>query len=442
MAERIVDLSGEDLVRVVTHPAQQAAIELITELLTELRAATSVEELNRFQHRLFSEVLAADTNRSAVRRTVNRLASHKSPDDRAPRIPDSADPNDPETWRIEDLVWRRIGSQLRAVGDALAWRASRYNRVFFVVASANQPAGPMAMKDGLVHELAALDRIRDDHGNFVLLNDLTTCVRLADLTVFLPDGGICLTEVKASEASRNTKQFARIEQAVRAATEGAEMPGQPGTRLVGATKPFRTNIEQLGDAARLASTRGTVAMRVPGGRVLVMTDITAVAKDPQTNWFEVYQRERGAGLKRAGITDEVPHISARSREVATGLAPRNVPFGCYPLSEHQCALLIADYLTFEMIFVPRDLVGTFEKHGMHVTLYPFGPGGSITSSTPIFQLARGVRGLTVRAGALNEYLLELVHADCFVSGMADLLDDPNPPEHPVFVYGNEASYWR
>jgi hypothetical protein len=219
MTERITDLSGEDLVRVITHPAQQAAIGLIRDLLTELRASTSVEELDRFQHHLFGEVLAADTNRSAVRRTAARLASHKSPDDKAPQLPDNADPNDPETWRIEDVVWRRIGSQLRAVGDALAWRASHYNRIFFVVASANQPAGPMVMKDGLRHELAALDRIRDDHGNFVLLNDLTTCVRFADLTEFLPDGGICLTEVKASEASRNAKQFARIEQAVGAATD-------------------------------------------------------------------------------------------------------------------------------------------------------------------------------------------------------------------------------
>jgi hypothetical protein len=220
------------------------------------------------------------------------------------------------------------------------------------------------------------------------------------------------------------------------------MPGQPGTRLVGATKPFRTHIGQLGDAARLASTRGTAAMRVPGGRVLVMTDITIVAKEPETNWFEAWQRERAAGLKRAGITDDVPHFSARSREVATGLAPRNVPFGCYPLSEHQCALLIADYLIFETVFVPRDLAGTFQKHGTRVSLFPFVPGGAIASNTPIFQLARGMRGLTVRAGALNEFLLELVDADCFVSGMTDLLDDPNPPEHPVFVYRNEASYWR
>lgn len=82
----------------------------------------------------------------------------------------------------------RVGRQLRSVGDALAWRASGFDRSYITALSQNAPPGPMAGKAGLNARLVAVEARWNDHGRFALLHDLTSCLRIGDLTDFFPNG--------------------------------------------------------------------------------------------------------------------------------------------------------------------------------------------------------------------------------------------------------------
>jgi hypothetical protein len=444
VAVHLKDLDNEDIALVVTHPAQLEYVEIVTDLITELRKCNSASEYNDFQREsLFKALYAAEQHRGQVKRCLKRTERGRDLPDEVPLLPKGDDPNDPATWRIEEIVWSRICRQLRAVGDALGWRASGFNRMLFVIGSSNQPSGPMVDKEGLAWEIGALEEIYAQTSNFVLLNDLTSSMRIGDLTQLPLNGKPWLHEIKKNLKNAKSGQNRRMREAVAAAMENGPLPGQPGSGLIEASRQCRTHLAMLKDAAELANERGVAGMRVPGGRALVVASIpTMLEKQGDKSWHDFLVRERRRILRRAGVEDAPDHLSLRTREAAGGAAPRNAPFGCYPLPPRDCALLICDFLVVEVVFAPEELVGTFARHGIDAQVILNSVGNSVGPQEPVYLLGRRGRQLTARLGGLNEYLLELLHADSFAEAMVDLLDHPNPPAHPVFLYANWARVWK
>jgi len=185
------------MTRVMQHPAQRATAGLVTGLIQELRACRTPVDYDEFQRRLFQILHSREEHKGECRRCVHRLQRGKRLPDPLPQLPPTADPGDPETWRIEDLVFDRICHQLRAVGDGLAWRASGYDRRYVIALSSNAATGTMAGNSGLPSELGTAAAMRAA-GSFGLLHDLTNCLRIGDITEFRPDGSKLLYEIKSS----------------------------------------------------------------------------------------------------------------------------------------------------------------------------------------------------------------------------------------------------
>jgi len=104
---------------------------------------------------------------------------------------------------LERDVCERVSRQLQCVGDALAWKAFGYQRNFILVLSRNAPPGPMAGKavwkpSGVPHRRLAR------RGRFALLHDLTSCLRIGDVTIFDADR-VHLHEIKTSERHRTRR---------------------------------------------------------------------------------------------------------------------------------------------------------------------------------------------------------------------------------------------
>lgn len=75
----------------------------------------------------------------------------------------------------------------------------------------NQPAGPMAGKDGLLAELDAVDQLWRDERRFGLPHDLTDCLRIGDLIEFR-GRTVFFREIKTNPRRRDPAQLARIQQ--------------------------------------------------------------------------------------------------------------------------------------------------------------------------------------------------------------------------------------
>ena len=191
---RLLDLESHDIDMIMSHPVQMSTVALIADLITQLRGARNSADLYAFQRDLLDVTLEAQGRQAEATRNLRR--------ERHGRGTPSATRGD---WAVEQRVWDRVVRQLRTVGDALAWRVFNFDRRFITVLSGNSPVSPMTGKAGLAKEIEEVERRWNCLRQFSLLHDLTSVIRIGDITVLTPDGPR-LGEIKTNPANHRAEQ--------------------------------------------------------------------------------------------------------------------------------------------------------------------------------------------------------------------------------------------
>ncbi|MFI2207543.1 hypothetical protein ACH47Z_44255 [Streptomyces sp. NPDC020192] len=164
----------------------------------------------------------------------------------------------------------------------LAWRVYTYDRRAIVALSRNALPGPFVGKEGLDYELGKVVEAKDKEGNFTLLHDLTSVLRVLDVTELRPDGSRMLQEVKSSTASSaTTKAHRQLKQAerLRAAIDGSQpLPGKEATQLWRSTTQLRTHVRDISPLLGRAEKDGYAAT-VISDRVIGVLNLLTAARD-------------------------------------------------------------------------------------------------------------------------------------------------------------------
>lgn len=415
---------------------------VIRDLIAQLRGCEAPNDYQDYQRLLFQVVHSAEAARAEVRRVVKRIKRGQGVPIDAPQLPTGADPSDPDVWRLEDLTRERVVRQLRSVGDGLAWRVTGFDRRFILALSRNAQAGPMVGKAGLPLELGAVTELWEQRGHFALLHDLTSCLRIGDITEFTTDGRRLLHEVKA-KGKRNRPQLQRMETAVRAVNEGGPLPGST-ERLLQVETPLATDLRLLEVALDLADTRGIAGVKAPGGRALVAGNALTLARRGSNldTALEGWNSSRQRALRRAGIDSHRHHLTMRTADWA-GRNPAAVPYAVYPLAPAHCADLICDFSIIELVASIDGILAAAQGRGLVGQVLLPDAHGELTADQPLFRLsATNGRSVVVHTGVVNQLLAELVTVDSFLDALGALLAHPNPPSNPVVVYRNESAVWR
>ncbi len=184
VASLLNDMPLERANRLFAHPLTQDAYGWVTQFLVELRGCTSYPEYVKFQDGLLARVLEVQGHWEECRRVAHQLGKGKPVPVGAPDLLSGDDANDPESWAVENAVCERVDRHLRSIADAMAWRVFNFDRRAIVALSRNQHPGPMVGRAGLAaeREFVAEWSARDDC--FVVLNDLASCLRIGDATLF------------------------------------------------------------------------------------------------------------------------------------------------------------------------------------------------------------------------------------------------------------------
>jgi len=178
------DMPLERANQLFNSPIHRDAYQDLAQLILDLRQCRSYEDYYHFQQELLGKVLAVQEHRAASKRVAVRLQSRKSVPADAPELRSGGETTDPEAWQLEVDVCERVDRQLRSVADGLAWRIFNYDRRVIVALSRSDQTGQMAGKDGLLSERNFLTQTWEEERSFVLLHDLTTCLRIGDATQF------------------------------------------------------------------------------------------------------------------------------------------------------------------------------------------------------------------------------------------------------------------
>ena len=424
------------------HPAQQAMVGTIAQLITWLRACETLEHCFEFQRHLFGYLYEVEERRGQCSRVLKRLRrGQRLPVDVPP--PPSGDPTKPETWELEAYVFERLARQLRTVGDGFAWTCFGYDRRIILALSRNESPGPMYGKDGLPYELGAIQELWKTKQHFVLHHDLTNCLRIADLTEFTADGKRLFHEIKAKPHTEK-KQLERAQAVVDAINSGGVLPSSTGdSRLVELDVPYVTNLKPLNDLLQLAKRNGSHGMKLPQGRAIVASSLPTIIGrfgNDMEGGAHFLDSTRRQAYKRAGIYKVMHHIKGYSGDTASR-SPIMAPWSIYPFAPIDCAGIICDVLFFDTTVSADALVESLERAGLtgEVMLVP--ADMKLEGDMSVVRAHWRDRTITWHAHGLNQLLYELAEPDALARGIRELIQMNDPPSDPVVVYKDEAASW-
>jgi len=446
VAKLLNDMPLDRANRLYLHPIHQDTYKTLVSLIANLRQCRSFEDFHHFQQTLLEEILKIQGHGQACARVAKRLRKGRTVPADAPELRSGEDIHDPGSWELEADVCERVERQLRSIADALAWRVFNYDRPVIVALSRNELAGPMIGKEGLEAERGfVLDTWRDD-GNFVLLHDPTTCLRIGDATEFKPIGThgweAYLHEIKKDPNRKRSTQRRRTRLAEEAIRDGGPLPNDPEARLVTLDVPYKTHLPRLRDAFRLAAERGVVAMKVPGGRTLVVADVRqGYQLWSEQEFIERTNEAQVRALKRAGIHDVGHHVHYDSYDM-TARSPIQPPWAIYPLPPIVCANLIVDMAVYFVTISSVPLLEALRAAGIAAEwVLPSGQR-QLQRGDVILRAYKGSRGMEMKPSDMQRLLLELVDLTTWVETVKELLTRDNIGNHPWPYYRDEHRVWR
>ncbi|MEV6117722.1 hypothetical protein AB0L59_35955 [Streptomyces sp. NPDC052109] len=451
-------LDESELNGVFLHPEHRANLSNVTWLLERYDAAgNSVDGLYDVQAHLFRFSYRAQLAAQSIGRALRRVQRFKAPDwpgahsaEAAAFVPPwqlscPSDSSQEEHWRLERQVAERVIRQLRAVGDALAWRVYNYDRRAIVALSRNTSPGPFVGKEGLDYELGKVVEIKDRAGNFALLHDLTSVLRVLDVTELRPDGSRMLQEVKSSTApSATAKARRQLKQAQQllAAIDGSQpLPGTEAIQLWRSPTQLRTHVRDLRPLLERAENDGWAAARI-SDRVIGVLHLLTAARDghPEAKWAAYISRRDRLLDQHQGGERGLHRLQATSADTSAR-DPATAPWGIYPLPARHRAALICDYLIIQTFALADGLAERFQRRNLHAQILLPHQNGTFDTSTDVLRIAGPRHGMIVHGNAIYQLLMEFIRTDHFVSGISEALQLPQPPHHTVHTFSNERAAW-
>jgi hypothetical protein len=347
------------------------------------------------------------------------------------------------TWQLEVVVWDRCVRQLRAVGDALAWRLFDFDRRFILALSRNAPPGPMVNTEGLDWELGAVQEAWANDGEFALLHDLTNSVRIGDMTVFTA-AGPRIAEVKKSATSggsRQREQVRRAQGAVDVINSGA--PLRDGTELVIAPQSLKTNLPLLGRQLERAQSEAIASSSIAHQQVLTAIALTANVDRPLAELMVTTTRLKERAFAKAGLYSVAHHLRG-VRADWIGLDPTLAPFTIYPFAPALVGALTADLVCFEYVIGWDRVARAFETRGFDVEVLLQEESGEVPADAAVLHDRRGDRRVTIHSAGLAQLLHELIDVDRYVAAVAGTARRTGTAARwaSAVTFSNERATWR
>ncbi|MFZ1141746.1 MAG: hypothetical protein WAN76_21410 [Candidatus Sulfotelmatobacter sp.] len=155
--------------------------------------------LSRLQLWMLQEIVTQEALIKRYKSRLKELGYDESKEERAT----------PEVERIkrEIFLFRSYANAIRSIGDGIAWRALGYDRAVIRLMSAHATKQQI-FSEGLMSELLEWSTQFDQSEGVAILNSLTNCLAIGDVTVVRSDGSAEVVEVKSS----NTKSRRKIRQ--------------------------------------------------------------------------------------------------------------------------------------------------------------------------------------------------------------------------------------
>lgn len=286
--------------------------------------------LARLQVHMLEELLIQEATIKHYRQRLTELESTAS---------DNADERQKEIKFVKGqrFFHRMYANAIRAIGDGIAWRAFGYDRAAMRLLGERETKQHLS-SEGTVQELREWSYHFDSGSGIAILNALTNCLAIADVTVVRHDGSIEVVEVKSSntKSSRKVRQKQAMKEVVTLLGTGA---GQNESRDVAieilpvTPETYLNRVEEL---LQTAGEKGWAARRISDWLYVEAFDFRKFTSENEVKELTGKIREAAIGQwERRG-----DYIHDMNNLDVIGYSPNSAPFSVFPFRARTCIDLL------------------------------------------------------------------------------------------------------
>lgn len=233
--------------------------------------------------------------------------------------------------------------------------------------------------------------------------------------------------------------------AIEAIMNGGELPGRPGNRIVVPTTRCRTHIQTFVSGIMAAVDNGFAGIAISSSRALTAFSFESLGRTrvdaSEMELIDDFNAARQTAIQEAGIQSARHHVRLASVTRNHDFVPSVMPFALFPIPPHESALLICDYLGFDMTIAPERITAQLEHLGFVADIPLPTASSELAATDDVITIRRGSSGLRLHPGVLYELLIESLDLSTWAAAIGEVLGDPRTPLHPVLAFST-TDVWR
>lgn len=310
--------------------------------------------LARLQVHMLEELLIQE---AAIKHYRERLAELEPPtasgnaDDRQKEI---------KFAKGQRFFHRMYANAIRGIGDGIAWRAFGYDRAAMRLLGERETKQHLS-SEGTVQELREWSYHFDRGSGIAILNALTNCLAIGDVTVVRHDGSIEIVEVKSSKtkSSRKVRQKQAMKEVVTLLGTGSGE--NEGREVAIETLPItpEASLNRVEELLQTAGEKGWAARRISDWQYVEAYDFRKFTSEDDVKKLtgEIREAAIEEWKKRGDHTHRMNSLDA------IGYSPNSAPFSVFPFRARMCVDLLIGAMFYVSFLNINAVEREFIKRG-------------------------------------------------------------------------------
>jgi len=352
---------------------------------------------------------------------------------------------------VRDQASKRIKSEiffhkahancLRAIGDGIVWRALAYDRAALRALCQN-PHKAHVLTEATLNELGAWSRQFDSNDGLPILNCLTNCLTIGDITLVKDNGSVEIVEVKTTRAKsrRVIRQKQRMRELVELLNFGEGELEDARVAVLRLDIFPENGLEDLRALLQEAERSGYAARRVSNFLYVECMDVKAIGDIDKVLAELTAAQERELADWFAAKDFVAPTCSSD----IISFTPNCAPFSVFPFPPKTCIELLTEAKAYRTHFNFTALGREFERMGWVVEKTPqqlFEEQGSFESG--FFVVSKGGFHATVPPADIMRLQAETIRPKVLIAELEALrgMEPGDVLPNTLVVYQGESQVW-
>jgi hypothetical protein len=265
------------------------------------------------------------------------------------------------------FMFRVYANAIRSIGDGIAWRALDYDRAVTRL-MAEHATKQQIMSEGLMGELLEWSIHFDKGSGTAILNSLTNCLAVGDVTVVKDDGSAEIVEVKSSRAKsrRKIRQKQKMREIVTLLSSGAGDAGDKDVSIEILPIEPESGLNRIGALLSEAGIRGWASDKISNCLYVECFDFEKMPSFDAIKVDVENVREKliGAWNQKGDFVLDMNSLDL------IAFSPNCAPFSIFPFSNRICIDLLVGRKCYIAYLNQNAIAREFEYRGWTVVKTP------------------------------------------------------------------------